>query len=195
MALRPCDLPYAEARTRGGTDTSAVKNRETTRTSAADRPQVVVIPQPRRSRAFVLDRYCASISPASLPRPRPARAGRRDRHADDLVHHLQDADRRLRPEVERLARHVVAVEVLGDRQVRIGGVPGIHVVADRRAVAADDRIVPSDQRANGVRDDARVVQVAAAIDVGAARHGDRQPGAVVAPGPACRWPPSRRRYG
>ena len=75
--------------------------------------------------------------------------------------------------VERLAADVVAVEAVGDRKVGGRGVLDVEEVALRRAVRAQDRRPAVERRADRLGDQAREVEVAAAVDVREAGDRDR----------------------
>ena len=89
---------------------------------------------------------------------------------DDLEH----AVGALAAGVERLPADRVAVEPVGDRQVGGGGVLDVEQVPYRRAVGAEHRRAAFDRRADRLRDQAREVEIAAAVDVGEAGHRHRQ---------------------
>ena len=102
----------------------------------------------------------------------------RVREAGDRRHDVADPVRAAASRVEGLAPDLGPVEVVGERQVGAGGVLDVEEVALGRAVRAQHRPPALDRRADGLRDQAGEVEVAAAVDVREPRDGDREPVAV-----------------
>ena len=90
------------------------------------------------------------------------------RKGDNLLHEIEHLHRPVVSPVKDTSRHAVAGEASADLDVKVHHVVDVDEIPLRRPVASNDGIA-SLQDSN--RTDARVVQVAAAVNVGETRHG------------------------
>src|SRR5688500_2778704 len=94
--------------------------------------------------------------------------------ADDGLHHFQGGGGLGEAEVECLPFDLGVADALGRQQISPHGILYVHEVAAEEAVGADDRPFVAEDAADRAGDKAVPVEVAAAVEVGAAGYGDRQ---------------------
>ena len=67
---------------------------------------------------------------------------------EDCLHEIENRDRSLGPEIERLPQNSFIGHLLGQQEVRLDGVLYIEVVADELTITADDRALVENGRAD-----------------------------------------------
>ena len=121
--------------------------------------------QPSSARIAVESRNWRSISPCGTPVPWMSGSTSRPEIAIRRSDHVEHRVRLARPGVPGAAPVLAAVERAGHRQVGVGRVLHVDVVALRRPVRADHRPLAAHQRPRGVGNEPRPVHVARAVHV------------------------------
>ncbi len=138
--------------------------------SRRDRPGA----QPRRRRALArVERLVADLGPRGIEDDRRKVLPSEDR--EEQVDDLPYARRGTGGEVEDVARPGGSARREGEREIGVDDVVDVDVVARVAAVGTDDGPLAAQDRTDRARDDAAPGEVAASVDVPAARHGHREP--------------------